>query len=344
MKLYPWLCCLWGILLSFNLSFGQAPTAKHKASMASVWKKTEAKTPISKEEFQRNKLQHLQVEYPITATLKKEETDILGYTHQRYNLAYQGIPLEHAELVAHFNSNGLYLVNGKKFNKLPTATKASIPSEKALALALLEDTEQQAFLQRAKKENKTAWPPKSELVYTEEQGSEIPTLAYKYIISTKTPHDIKAIYVDAQKGKFIKAISLIISCNAQGTGTTLYNGSQSNVYTNQSGSAYHLEDNCRGGGIQVKFDGAVSTTSDNSWTNPTTESPAFSTHWASQVTYDYFLNVHGRNSFDDAGALMVANVSSDLVDNAYWHPVDLETTFFAGNTRAHNYFLRCRWS
>jgi len=64
-----------------------------------------------------------------------------------------------------------------------------------------------------------------------------------------------------------------------------------------------LKDNCRGDGIQTYLTGNSLTDSDNDW-SAINERPATSAHWAAEMTYDFYLNTYGRNSFDGNGKLI----------------------------------------
>ncbi|MFK7060703.1 M4 family metallopeptidase [Flavobacterium oreochromis] len=112
---------------------------------------------------------------------------------------------------------------------------------------------------------------------------------------------------------------------------TRYSGSQS-IETSLSGSSYILSEAGRGNGIQTynmkkgtSYASAVNfTDADNNWTateynNTNKDNAALDAHWGAEKTYDYWKNVHGRNSYDNAGAKINSYVHySTNYDNAYW--------------------------
>ena len=63
---------------------------------------------------------------------------------------------------------------------------------------------------------------------------------------------------------------------------------------------------------------------DNNWTaaeydNTNKDNAALDAHWGAMKTYDYWQNIHGRNSYDNAGAQLRSYVHVDNnYDNAFW--------------------------
>ena len=120
----------------------------------------------------------------------------------------------------------------------------------------------------------------------------------------------------------------MIAANAD----TRYSGSQS-IQTTLSGSSYILADATRGSGINTynmkkgtSYTAAVNfTDADNNWTaaeynNTNKDNGAFDAHWGAEKTYDYWSSVHGRNSYNNAGAAIKSYVHySSAYDNAYWN-------------------------
>ncbi|WP_371414605.1 M4 family metallopeptidase [Flavobacterium sp. 140616W15] len=112
---------------------------------------------------------------------------------------------------------------------------------------------------------------------------------------------------------------------------TRYSGTQV-IQTTLSGSSYILADATRGLGINTynmkkgtSYTAAVNfTDADNNWTaaeyaNTNKDNGALDAHWGAEKTYDYWSTVHGRNSFNNAGAIIKSYVHySNAYDNAYW--------------------------
>nr|WP_315231549.1 M4 family metallopeptidase [uncultured Flavobacterium sp.] len=113
---------------------------------------------------------------------------------------------------------------------------------------------------------------------------------------------------------------------------TRYSGSQS-IQTTLSGTSYILADATRGNGVMTynmkkgtSYTAAVNFTDvDNNWTaaefnNVNKDNGALDAHWGAEKTYDYFSAVHGRNSYNNAGAAIKSYVHySSNYNNAYWN-------------------------
>jgi bacillolysin len=181
-------------------------------------------------------------------------------------------------------------------------------------------------------------------------------LAYKFDIYATNPVSRGDIYIDANTGAVLfynatikhlgeyshgKKSALKNQNNSNVTSKTAvvaasaatrYSGTQS-IQTLLSGSSYILSDNTRGNGaltLNMKkgtnYNSAVNfTDADNNWTaaefnNTNKDNGALDAHWGAEKTYDYWSTVHGRNSYDNAGAQIKSYVHYDnAYDNAYWN-------------------------
>lgn len=183
-------------------------------------------------------------------------------------------------------------------------------------------------------------------------------LAYKFDIYATSPVSRGDVYVDAQSGNILfynatikhlgeyshgkglkseqsgftmfKPNSFFMAANA----ATRYSGTQS-IETSLSGSSYILSEATRGTGNGVltlnmkkgtNYSTAVNfTDADNNWTaaefnNANKDNAALDAHWGAEKTYDYWFNVHGRNSYNNSGTLLKSYVHySSNYDNAYWN-------------------------
>jgi bacillolysin len=138
--------------------------------------------------------------------------------------------------------------------------------------------------------------------------------------------------VDSKKGNLFKA-STMLAANAD----TRYSGTKT-IETTLSGATYILSDVIRGKGIQTyncKKTATYPTTNftdaDNNWTaaeynNVNKDNGALDAHWGAEKTYDYWKDIHGRNSYDAAGAKIKSYVHYNLVasgqpsnNNAFWN-------------------------
>ena len=179
-------------------------------------------------------------------------------------------------------------------------------------------------------------------------------LAYKFDIYATAPLSRGDLYIDANTGEVLyynatikhlgkfahghnsgsvhknensEAKSAFVAANA----ATRYAGSQT-IQTLLSGTSYILSDNTRGGGMQTfnckkttNYTTATNFTDvNNDWTaaefaNVNKDNAALDAHWGAEKTYDYWSSIHGRNSYDNAGAKINSYVHYNTAyDNAFW--------------------------
>lgn len=185
-------------------------------------------------------------------------------------------------------------------------------------------------------------------------------LAYKFDIYATKPLSRGDLYIDAETGKalFYNATIKHLNDNVHGSkfsdtakknetaskmafvaanAATRYSGTQT-IQTTLSGSSYILLDGTRGTGIQTYNSARTATypttnftDADNNWTaaeynNTNKDNGALDAHWGAEMTYDYWSSVHGRNSFDNAGAKIKSYVHYNLIaagyssnNNAFWN-------------------------
>jgi bacillolysin len=187
-------------------------------------------------------------------------------------------------------------------------------------------------------------------------------LAYKFDIYASNPISRGDIYIDAETGQtlFYNATikhlgqfshgkkanaaekSLLKSNNSAvavvaANAATRYSGTKT-IQTTLSGSSYILSDGTRGNGIQTYNSARTATypttnftDADNNWTaaefnNTNKDNGALDAHWGAEMTYDYWSAVHGRNSYDNAGAKIKSYVHYNLIaagypdnNNAFWN-------------------------
>ncbi|MDX1761312.1 MAG: M4 family metallopeptidase [Christiangramia sp.] len=220
---------------------------------------------------------------------------------------------------------------------------------------LWEDPESAAKIGYKKPEGELVLLPTQKIEQVgERKFREEVRLAYKFDIYATDPVSRGNLYVDAQNGQILLYDAIIKHLDehahssskngegsvkttssemfAIGTAATRYSGSR-NIQTSTSGSSYILSDVTRGNGVQTydmntgtNYSNAVNFTDiDNNWTaaehdNAAKDNGALDAHWGAEQTYDYFLSVHNRNSFDNQGAAIRSYVHFDnAYDNAYWN-------------------------
>jgi len=267
--------------------------------------------------------------------LLKTNNDALGYQHYRYQQTYKGIPVEGAIYLMHEKENKVKQANGKLVHDLKLSTSPAINEAEALQAALKhinatlyawEDPTHEKNIQQIKNQTDATFYPKGELVIIDPEFKQIAAnhqLAYKFDIYAVEPLTRQLIYVDAINGTVLKTLEKIHDCtNANASGSTNYAGNKSFTACVENGT-YTLKNN-NGGGMQV-FN------SNNTRSNPQipfTDTNSFfegdptanEVHWATEKTYEYFLNTHNRNSLDDEGMALLSWIHfGDNYNNAFWN-------------------------
>ncbi len=269
--------------------------------------------------------------------------DLLGQSHTKHQQYYKGIKVENGVYVTHAKGgiiqsmSGDYVPIDDNFN-----TKANLSEQNALDIALSSVSAKEYMWNTEDAADyygkvKGKFAPTGELVIIEDFNANsknekiTPHLAYKFDIYATQPLSRANIFVDANSGKILLVNPIIHHVAATGSLATRYSGTLPAKTDLVSGS-YRLRDYTRGLGIETynlkkgtSYNRAVDFTDlNNTWTaaeyhNTNRDDAAFDVHLGLQNTYDYWKNVHGRNSWDNANGKMKAYVhySSNYV-NAFW--------------------------
>lgn len=262
--------------------------------------------------------------------VKKVEIDELNMGHTRVRQFVEGIPVWEGEAIVHVKADGSLrgitddLKEGLVVNTVPgfsqqTAVDMVLKMYDGKAkMSAKPQTEMYVF----------RGPQRDHLVYRVEtprlDGSE----------HTSAP----VVFIDAHTGEKVFEYDNLQT----GSGTSLYSGTVS-ITTSSVGSTYYMEDlgrkmgtfnmNNTGntttgtGGTQSRY-----TDTDDIW-NSTVQQAGVDAHYGARWTYDYFLNVHGRNGINGSGGpgttTAAANSGVSLVtsrvhfgnnyNNAFWY-------------------------
>jgi bacillolysin len=276
----------------------------------------------------------------------KEESDNIGFSHERFQQYFNGVKVEHANIVAHSTSGRVAGFNGEFFD-IPSnfVVKASLSESAALQSAIRFTGAKKYMWEQADADasakimnNGQSFLPKGELViikdFTEQENLH---LAYKFDIYASYPVSRNYVYIDAKSGEVVNIDAIIKHADAVGSAETAYSGTRT-ITTDSFNGSYRLRETGRGLGIETynmrnggSYTAAVDfTDNDNTWglTEHATNSDnvAHDAHWGAESTYDYWKNVHGRNSYDNAGAKIKSYVHTSLIamgypdnQNAFWN-------------------------
>lgn len=251
----------------------------------------------------------------------KVNTDKLGMKHYRTQYFVDGIPVYGSEMMVHVDKDGnVYALNGeaeptvkvKNFKsevKLSSANAAAV-AEKAIDVQLDNSIEPTAelYLYEVEKEYKP--------VYIVNISFIDPYPAYWHI------------YVDAKTGKVIKKNNEVrYDGPTTGSGVGV-DGVTKTLNTYLSSGSYYLYDTTKAMSGIIKtytanngtsLPGSYVTDADNNF-NASTQEAGVDAHYYAGLTYDYYYNTHGRNSYDNNGSDIISTVHYDSnYNNAFWN-------------------------
>lgn len=259
-----------------------------------------------------------------------ENKDSLGYTYLRFQQLYEGIPVFGSTQTAHVNKKGeLTSFSGAIIpdlgNQKKLKSNRSLKPKKAIKIA----EEDLGF------EPTYEVKPSSELViYTHEDEA-----IYTYLVRLNfvNPEPGNWYYfINSETGEIVHKFNSFydagVPTNGQdtvGTGVGVL-GDTKEINTLLSSSQYYLVDRTRGNGIETYdgenqyfvfgwgLPGTIWIDSDNSLVD-SYDAAAVDAHKYAAITYDYYLDTFGRDSFDGNGATIESTVHyRDNYNNAGW--------------------------
>ncbi|MGJ5833363.1 M4 family metallopeptidase [Streptomyces ossamyceticus] len=264
-----------------------------------------------------------------------------GAQHVRYDRTYRQLPVLGGDFVVHMAPDGTYRSADRAARaeiSLPSTTpKVSAPRAADLGVNALRAANPGDALKQVK--------AKPELVVDALHGA--PRLAWRTkatgLDSLGNPV-ARTLLTDARTGTRIDAWDTMES--ATGEGQSLYSGTVP-LETTLSGSAYQLKDPTRGNTYTAdaadKMDacsddtcnGRLLTDDDNRWGTGTTadrSTVAVDAQYGSDMTWDYYKDVHGRNGIGNDGKGSYNRVHyGTRLSNAFWNDGCFCMTYGDGN-------------
>lgn len=262
----------------------------------------------------------------------KSEKDELGYTHTRYSITNNGIVINNKIIVAHCYKGKLVSLNGDLAEIKNISSQFLISENVALQNALnkinakkykWENVAEEAHMRQVLNKPDFSYYPKATKVLFD-NGSKFVS-AYQFNIYAEEPLYRANVSVDAVSGKVLEEANLICTANATGTAATKYSGTQT-LTCDQNGPLYRLRETGRGLGVETynmqnttTYSATDFTNATTSWTTVNIDQAATDAHWGAEMTYDYYKNIHNRNSIDNAGYKLLSYVHySTNYNNAFW--------------------------
>ena len=283
----------------------------------------------------------------VDFNLKSQQQSKDGKIVYKYAQTIAGVPVEFSAWHIHEKNGKVTALNGDIVDVSNFDVTFLLSEEEALQIALNHigaefymwmDAGEEQNLKLMQEDETATYYPKGIKIITPIQpdirNKEL-TTAYKFNIYSKQPYDRKMVYVDAQTGEILFDLPLIHFDNEIGTAHTQYSGiRQINTWSNNP-TEFILRDNTRGNGIRTlnchmttSYNNAWEfTDNDNDWNNVNAQLDQYATdaHFSTMSTYDYYMNVHNRNSIDNHGFALWSYVHFNLVPyygnniNAFWN-------------------------
>lgn len=271
-------------------------------------------------------------------------TDKNNFTHDRYLITYNGYALHDGMVIVHSKDNFIKSINGNIYKDFSVTNKEILSEQTALQNALNYvnadiykwEIKGEEDLLKAETENPNAtyYPVAEKYLVRKGDLNNSYYYTYRFNIYSQKPLKRAYVFVDCESGKIVKELNLIHEADANGTAQTKYSGTQP-ITTDSYNGSFRLRETARGNGIETynammgtNYNSAVDfTDDDNNWNNINAQFDEVATdaHWATEMTYDYFFNVHSRNSIDGNGFKLKSYVHFNLVDygynsnvNAFW--------------------------
>lgn len=255
--------------------------------------------------------------------------DTLGYTYLRLQQMYKGVPVFGSTQTAHVNEEGvLTSISGAVVPNLDKHDTLKLNKKINKSIAIENAQVDLGFEPEYEKD------PTANLViyYHNDEAS------YAYLVNLNFLYPEPGnwnYFIDAVTGDIINKYNSInypkpvpVPTTGEdkiGVGTGVL-GDTKNINTLLSSSLYYLVDRTRGDGIQTfdgnnssRLPGTIWIDSDNVLHDTYDHAAVDAQHYAA-ITYDYYSDTFGRNSFDDNGAIIRATVhyGSDY-NNAFWN-------------------------
>ncbi|CAM3975052.1 M4 family metallopeptidase [Mesobacillus zeae] len=268
--------------------------------------------------------------------VKGQDKDDLGMTHVRLQQTKNGVPVEDAEMVVHYNKDGaVETVNGSYNNEIAESNMSTSPQLSA-----------ESALETAKKAvsapEQMDYAPKTELVILPFENQHYLTYKVNLNFLGENPGNW-FVFVDAKTGEVIDQYNGLMHTDqfkpATGSGIGVKGDhrtlhiSHKNVAGSNEGSTFYLQDNSH-----ENLEGISTYDFKNQWRSSTVQLPGelfaaknaswksdyeragVDAHYNSEKVYHYYKDQHGRNSIDGNGMPIVSTVHyGEDYNNAFWN-------------------------
>ncbi|MCC6819032.1 MAG: M4 family metallopeptidase [Bacteroidia bacterium] len=293
-----------------------------------------------------------QAQSPFGFRLIKTETDALGYSHSRYQQTLHGADVLGGVIITHIKEGKLQSFNGEYFKVINSQKNEYLSEAHCLNIALdstaaesymWQHPEEELAIKNILNDEKATWYPKAQLFYVPNNlifNSQDFILCYRFNIHGFSPRTAENIYVSVADGLIIARENQLHTTDVPGKAFTKYSGQKTIITDSTAPFNYRLRENSRGNGVytfNMKKGTSYGAASDfldsnNIWNNVNLNKDEVATdcHWGAETTYDYYKNIHNRNSYNNNNARINSFVHyANNYDNAFWDGIRM--TYGDGN-------------
>jgi Zn-dependent metalloprotease/PKD repeat protein len=271
----------------------------------------------------------------FTLQFNRRMTDQLGWDHYTYNVFYKNVEVRHNVINVHMNGSRVISVNAELYKVLGSATP-SIGADQSVEAALRfidaerykwQMPDEERLLKSENNDPNATYYPRPELMWYRSNAQASPQLVYGMDIYADAPLSRSFVYVDAHTNSVLATENRIHTADSNGIAVTAYSGNRS-IVADYFSSQFRLRETGRGNGIQTydlnntsNYGAAVDfIDADNYWNNTANmDHYAGDAHWGAEMTYDYFWQIHNRNSIDGNGFTLKSYMHYNTnYNNAFW--------------------------
>jgi Zn-dependent metalloprotease len=278
--------------------------------------------------------------------------DALGFAHLKHQQYHAGVPIEGATFTVHIKDQQVVSVSGS-FQDYDAVDSNDVLGEEAGLQAALDFVDADLYMWESLQHDHSSHDhlctccdclaaqgnqhighsahdhgvysdqaPTGELIYLPTADGNL-ELTWMFDVYAVEPLSRQHIFVDASSGSILETHNQIHHADVDADGTSLYDGTVDFI-ADDTGSEFRLRQETNG----VETYDLNNGTSYNAATDVISGSTSFTAgdvqtgvqaHFGAEQTLQYFLEEHGRDSYDGNGAILRSYVSySTNYVNAFW--------------------------
>ena len=203
-----------------------------------------------------------------------EEKDTLGQTHVRMSQTYRGVPVLGGELIVHLDAAGLLGINGRFVPDLDLPAIAPLAPGEAAGAAI-------EWIQGRGGANVEVVDVLEPVIWAL-SGEPVLAVPVRVLWVVNEELRFEDVHVDATTGAFV--------------------GSLPKIFTAKSRKIYNMNQACLSTGSELPGTLVISEGGSS------TDTAVMGAYNNTGLAYDYFKNVHARDSYDRSGSVIVSSV------------------------------------